>query len=181
MDENNSRLTQADWLIAALDALSESGIEKVKVEPLAVYLGVTKGSFYWHFKNRVTLLNQMVDYWLAMQKEIIDRQGKSADEPKQRFWNLLQFVTQKDARHDVAIRAWAHSNSYAAKACMQIDSQRLKFCEALFEQMGFSGDEAKVRARMVYYFQLGEYSLLKKDTVALRLALVDLRYNLLIK
>ena len=104
MEDKNQKLGQEDWLVAALDVLSKHGIEKVKVEPLALYLGVTKGSFYWHFKNREALLTQMVDYWLTVQNEIIDRLGESALEPKKRLWNVLQFIGRKDSRHDVAIR-----------------------------------------------------------------------------
>ena len=70
------KLSPSDWLAAALDMLYEKGIEKVKVEPLAIYLGVTKGSFYWHFKNLDALLTQMIDYWEAQQNEIIDRFGE---------------------------------------------------------------------------------------------------------
>jgi AcrR family transcriptional regulator len=180
MEDKNLKLGQEDWLVAALNVLSEEGIEKVKVEPLAVYLGVTKGSFYWHFKNREALLTQMVDYWVAVQNEIIDRLGESALEPKQRLWNLLQFVGRKDSQHDVAIRAWALNNSYAAKAVMRIDARRLIFCEKLFEQMGFAGNECKLRARMVYFYQVGEYTVINRDAVKLRLTLAELRYNMLI-
>lgn len=179
-ENTNLKLGRNDWLLAALDVLSEQGIEKVKVEPLAVYLGVTKGSFYWHFKNREALLLQMVDYWSAVQNDIIDRLGESASEPKQRLKNLLQFIGRKDSRHDVAIRAWARNNPYAAKAISHIDSRRLAFCEKLFEQMGFTGDEVKVRARMVYYYQVGEYMVIKQDAVTVRLALSELRYKMLI-
>ena len=71
--EKSQRLNKEDWLVAALDVLSEDGIEKVKVEPLAVYLKVTKCSFYWHFKNHEALLTQMVDHWERIQNEIIDQ------------------------------------------------------------------------------------------------------------
>lgn len=180
MEDKNQKLGQEDWLVAALDVLSKHGIEKVKVEPLALYLGVTKGSFYWHFKNREALLTQMVDYWLTVQNEIIDRLGESALEPKKRLWNVLQFIGRKDSRHDVAIRAWACNNSYAAKAISHIDGRRLMFCEKLFEQMGFTGEEIKLRARLVYYYQIGEYTVIKQDPASLRVALSELRYKMLI-
>lgn len=173
-------MERENWLIAALDTLSEEGIEKIKVEPLAVYLGVTKGSFYWHFKNREALLTQMVDFWEAAQNEIVDRLGKTELEPKKRLWNLLQFIGHKDSRHDVAMRAWAHNNDYAAKAVLRIDGRRLKFCEQLFDQMGFTGDEGKLRARMVYYYQVGEYTVINRDSTKQRLILAELRYKMLI-
>ena len=180
MEDKTLKLSQENWLVAALDVLSKDGIEKVKVEPLAVYLGVTKGSFYWHFKNREALFTQMVDYWAAVQNDIIDHLGESALEPKQRLWNVLQFIGRKDSRHDVAIRAWARNNNYAAQAITAIDGRRLTFCEKLFEQMGFADDEIKLRARLVYYYQVGEYTVLEQDAAPQRLALSELRYKMLI-
>lgn len=179
MENKIPRLGKEDWLVAALDVLSADGIEKVKVEPLAVYLGVTKGSFYWHFKDRAALLTQMVDYWSKIQNDIIDALGESAVEPKKRLWNLLQFIGRKDSRHDVAIRAWARNFDYAAEAISHIDNRRLLFCENLFEQLGFTGDEVKLRARLVYYYQVGEYTVIKQDAAPLRLALSELRYKML--
>lgn len=174
------KLKREGWLIAALDVLCEEGIERVKVEPIAAHLGVTKGSFYWHFKSRETLLTQMVDYWAAEQNEIINRLAESALEPRQRLWNVLQFISRKDSRYDVAIRAWAGTNSHAAKAIAQLDGRRLAFCEKLFEEMGFAGDETKLRARMVYFYQVGEYTMIRRDAAPLRLALSELRYQMLI-
>ena len=171
MEDKKIKLGREDWLVAALDVLSKDGIERVKVEPLAAYLGVTKGSFYWHFKNREALLTQMVDYWEKAQNEIIDRLGKSAIEPKQRLLNVLQFIGRKDSRHDVSIRAWARHNGYADKAISHIDGRRLMFCEKLFAQMGFTGEEIKLRARLVYYYQVGEYTVNKQDAASLRVAM----------
>lgn len=180
MEDKNVKLGREDWLAAALDVLTKDGIEKVKVEPLAVFLGVTKGSFYWHFKNREALLTQMIDYWAKVQNDIIDRFGEEAMEPKQRLWKLLQFIVRKDSSHDVSIRAWARNNAYAAKAIAHIDGRRLAFCEKLFEEMGFTGNDAKFRARVVYYYQVGEYTVIKQDSLALRLALCEMRYKMLI-
>ena len=41
---------------AAFRALARGGVEAIAVEPIAAELGTTKGSFYWHFKNRDSLV-----------------------------------------------------------------------------------------------------------------------------
>lgn len=54
-DQPRGRLSLDDWLEAARNAFISGGIGSVKVEPLAASLGVTAGSFYWHFENRESL------------------------------------------------------------------------------------------------------------------------------
>ena len=56
-------ISKAEWLEAASQALSEEGVAGIKVERLAKSLGIAKAGFYWHFKNRDDLLQQLLDYW----------------------------------------------------------------------------------------------------------------------
>ncbi len=58
-----ANVSKQDWLLVALEALATSGVESVRVERLAKQLGVAKSSFYWHFKNRHTLLMELLRYW----------------------------------------------------------------------------------------------------------------------
>ena len=61
-----TRLDAAAWVAAAFDALADGGIDAVRVEPLAKALGITKGSFYWHFADRRALLDAMLDAWMPV-------------------------------------------------------------------------------------------------------------------
>src|SRR5436190_23787150 len=61
--QGRSRLAAADWAAAALEAFGEGGLAAVAVEPLAVRLGATKGSFYWHFANREALVTAALALW----------------------------------------------------------------------------------------------------------------------
>lgn len=167
------------WLDAALDVLDDEGIEGVKVERLARHLKVTKGSFYWHFKDRQELLGAMVNFWECAQEEIIRRlEGSSAPDPKQRLWELLKFIMDKDSRHDVAMRGWARVEPNAAQAVDRIDKRRLEYCENLFRNMGFGVKDAKMRARLVYFYQVGEYTVVSRDDHKLRMELAKCRYDL---
>ncbi|MES9971487.1 MAG: hypothetical protein ABW092_15750, partial [Candidatus Thiodiazotropha sp.] len=82
---------------------------------------------------------------------------------------------------DVAIRAWARFNPYASKAVGQVDKTRLEYCQNLFTEMGFSKDESILRARMIYFYQVGEYTIGLSDSKNRRLKLDKLRYEQLIK
>ena len=89
----SKRLSKSDWLGAALELLSISGVESVKIVPLAKRLGVTSGSFYWHFSNRPELYKALLDYW---EREMTDKAIEAARNfqgpPEERIWNLMEQV-----------------------------------------------------------------------------------------
>ena len=66
-----SRLTANDWVAAGLRALVDGGVDAVKILPLAQGMGVTRGSFYWHFQNRAELLARLLDAWEATNTKAI--------------------------------------------------------------------------------------------------------------
>ena len=111
-----TRLSSQDWLIVALDALYEKGIESVRVEALAQKMNVTKGSFYWHFKDRKLLLSAMVDYWEQAQNALVMNFESPMSDPAARLMEVFRFIhIEKDIRHDIAMRYWSVHNPYAAK------------------------------------------------------------------
>lgn len=170
------------WLKKALDVLFSHGISSVKVEILARELGVTKGSFYWHFKNRDELLHHMVDWWRSNQIAFIDGLDVShiTDAP-----NLIKSVIAftdhtDDSRHDVAMREFARFDSYAAEAVAEIDRRRLDYLTVLFSAAGFEQAEAQLRAQALYFYQVGEYTTSLHLDPALRDELAERRFRLLI-
>lgn len=170
------------WLKKALDVLFSHGIASVKVEILARELGVTKGSFYWHFKNRDELLHHMVDWWRTNQIAFIDGLDVShiTDAP-----NLIKSVIDftdhtDDSRHDVAMREFARFDGYAAEAVAEIDRRRLEYLSALFSAAGFEAAEAQLRAQALYFYQVGEYTTSLHVDAALRDELAERRFRLLI-
>ena len=69
--ERTGRLSADDWANAALDLIAEQGVASVAVEPLARRLGVTKGSFYWHFPSREALLVAALERWEKMEQDLL--------------------------------------------------------------------------------------------------------------
>lgn len=175
-----TRLDRSDWLDAALDALYEEGEAGVRVEPLARRLGVTKGSFYHHFRDRGELLSAMIDRWRAVQEAYVRDFARSQTQSAAgRVDEVLAFTQAKDSRHDVGMRAWALHHAGARRALQAIDRLRLDFVEELFVDLGFAADEAKLRARLLYFYQVGEYTLSVRDRDTLRERLKQLRFTLL--
>ena len=54
-------LTAADWAEAALQLIAEAGLNALTIDALAARIGVTQGSFYWHFPNRSALVAAALD------------------------------------------------------------------------------------------------------------------------
>ena len=146
------------WLQAGLEALRKGGVGAVRVERLATEVGVTKGSFYWHFRDRGALLDALLEFW---SREMTDaeferirtlRGGLAA-----RLLALAEDVLEKGmGRYDPAIRGWARTDRKVAAAVAQVDRRRVRALAGFFEEGGFSAAEARTRARLFYTFLLGE-------------------------
>ena len=170
------------WLKKALDVLFSHGISNVKVEILARELEVTKGSFYWHFKNRDELLHAVVDWWRDNQIGFIDSLDIShiRNAP-----NLIRSVIDytdhtDDSHHDVAMREFARFHDYAASAVAEIDQRRIDYLKVLFVAAGFDDAEALLRAQSMYFYQVGEYTTSLNLPKDLRDELAERRFQLLL-
>jgi len=149
---------RAQWVSAGLEALRKGGVAAVRVERLAGGVGVTKGSFYHHFRDRGALLEALLDFW---SREMTDAEFARLETMRgglaARLLALAEDVLEKGmGRYDPAIRAWARHDRKVAAAVAQVDRRRVKALAAFFEEGGFSAAEARVRARTFYTFLLGE-------------------------
>lgn len=173
-------LTRQDWIDRGLKALAETGVETVRVEPLAKLMGVTKGSFYWHFKNREDLLDAVLQEWVKRQtNSIIERVEAMGGDAATKLLYLFELAVQDDGRVENAIRAWATSDSKITAVLDQVDQRRLDYTKDLFLQVGFAPFEAMVRARMVYYALVGEFTIGVRGNQAERLAEIRLQHAIL--
>jgi AcrR family transcriptional regulator len=149
---------KAQWLSAGLEALRKGGVGSVRVERLAGDVGITKGSFYHHFRDRGALLDAVIEYW---SREMTDAEFERIQTLRgglaARLVALAEDVLEKGmGRYDPAIRAWARADRKVAAAVAQVDRRRIKALAGLFEEGGFTPTEARTRARTFYTFLLGE-------------------------
>ncbi len=153
-----SSLDSAAWTRAALEALGSHGIDGVRIEILAKQLGVTKGSFYWHFENRDALLAAMLADWRRRATLAIIDRIEAQDETALNRLRLLmcvpfQIKADGGAQVELSIRLWARSDKRARSALHEVDELRLRYIARLFEQIGFAPDKAHARAILAYAFQ----------------------------
>jgi AcrR family transcriptional regulator len=151
-----AKLDRQAWVILGLQTLVAKGIDAVRIEPLAKQLKVTRGSFYWHFKNHEELLVAMLQEWKIINtQQIIEEVEAIGPNPNQKLQSLFEIAAQDDNHLEKAMRVWAANDDRAAAAIADIDLQRLEYLESLFRQLGFAAMEAQVRARVAYSFRLG--------------------------
>jgi AcrR family transcriptional regulator len=169
------------WLRKALAVLLSHGIAQLKIEVLARKLKLTKGGFYWHFKNREDLLRSMVDWWRDNQLQFISRLDRTLKDPAAVIKAVIAFTLHTDdSNHDIAMREFARFNKYAARAVVEVDERRIAFLAELFRAASFSDAEAVLRARALYFYQIGEYTTSLSLAPALRDELAERRFKLLI-
>ncbi len=162
----DDRLDRGAWVEAALDLIKISSIENVRVEPLAKTLGVTKGSFYWHFEDRDELLQAMLEAWRKKAtSDVIARLENEGMSTEATVHNVLQLsftsrhassTTGSGASIEFAIRDWARRDKTAARAVAEVDEQRIRFNTRLFKKLGFEDDWARARAFLIYCFNFGD-------------------------
>jgi AcrR family transcriptional regulator len=149
---------RTQWLVAGLESLRQGGVGGVRVERLAADLGITKGSFYWHFRNRGELLEALLAHWAREMTDVEFERIQAMDSGLgARLLALAQDVLEKGmGRYDPAIRAWARTERRVAAAVGQVDRRRVRALAGFFEDGGFRPADARTRARLFYTFLLGE-------------------------
>ncbi|AFY39209.1 regulatory protein TetR [[Leptolyngbya] sp. PCC 7376] len=178
--KENSKLGKQDWINLGLKVLSESGVAAVRVEPLAKLLEVTKGSFYWHFKNRAELLDALIDAWIANDTDgIIEQVEREKGDASAKLLRLFELAVQDDGQVENAIRAWARNEPQVAVVLKDVDQRRFDYTKNLFLELDFTPFEATTRARMVYYSLVGEFTLGARTNQEERLAEIRLQHKIL--
>ena len=155
-------LEPADWIKAAFRALTAGGPQAVRAEKLARDLGVTKGSFYWHFDDLPALQSAMLVHWQSVATDDVIATAETAETSLEDLLAglLAEAVAGMAADYggplaEAGIREWARSHAGAAQAVAQVDQRRLSFLQAQFENRGFAPDHAARRAGLFYATLLG--------------------------
>lgn len=152
------RTPRAAWIEAALKALSTGGVEAVRVEALAASLGVSKGGFYWHFKDRRALLEEMLDAWeRAVAGDVIVRIESEQDEPRAKFGQLFELARTADFGVELAVRDWARRDEAVAVRVRRVDNRRMEYLRSLFAQLGLDEEEAEARSLLAFSLFIGTY------------------------
>lgn len=153
----SARLSYDDWVDGALNLLSREGVAAIKIPRLCQELGVTKGSFYWHFDDIEQLMTAMADRWSAIQSETVRDLGEFAEIPvEERIEKMAAMLV--DRRHwlvETTVREWSRSNPKVAAAVRTLDQQVFETVHRTMLDLGFDEYQARLRAGAMVYIGLG--------------------------
>lgn len=170
------RGTPEAWLTAAHELLLESGIDAVKVAPLAQRLGLSRTSFYHHFASREALLDALRARWRGNTDALIARARAYAETLPEAMLNLIDCWFDPvlfDSALESAIRNWAQSSPDLAVELQHADDRRIAALTDLFVRFGWGATEAETRARVVYLTQIGYFAMRRQETFSERHARVS--------
>ncbi len=161
------RLTREQWLERSLEMLATTR-GRMRIDELVKSLGVTKGSFYWHFKDKADFVKSQLDYWESTTtRNVIEEMEKHRDEePTMQLLALMKLLSNKEfCDHDIAIRNMVISDGTVATKVALVDKMRLDYVTHLFSEIGFTGKDLEARVHLFAVFHsLREGFLGKKMT-----------------
>lgn len=162
------------WLEAAKAAFLESGLEAVKIQPLASALNLSRTSFYWFFRDRAAILDALLESWEEKNTGALvaacDAYAETVTEALLNVIGVFLDEARFEPRFDFAVRGWAHQSGAVMTRVAAADQKRLMAIRSMFERFGFDTDEADVRARTVYLVQIGYISTQVEESLATRMA-----------
>ncbi|WPC04097.1 TetR/AcrR family transcriptional regulator [Pseudomonas sp. MBLB4123] len=161
------------WLEAAYEGLIESGVEAVRILPLAKKLNLSRTSFYWFFKDREELLAALLERWRAKNTGNLVRQAEGyAESIAEAILNVFDCWLSPalfDSQFEFAVRSWALQESRVADEVEVADRARLAALTEMFERFGYDGLSADVRARSTYLTQIGYISMNTREDALTRM------------
>ena len=147
-------LTREDWIEGAIAALRAGGIDAVRVDSIAQRLGITRGSFYWHFQDRGDLLEAVLQDWEAETPGIVAR-ARAAASPRERLLSFFSLAEASPHPPDAAIFEWARRDRAVSRRVEAVESQRVLFFTEQMRALGMSAREAARFGELLYVATLG--------------------------
>jgi len=165
MDEKKNR---KNWLNAGLTALADAGPKGLRIMSIAKQLGVTKGSFYWHFKNLEEYESALIEEWEQCHTleaiECVENAGGDAD-TKLRHW--FMGAAASDFTLARAIRSWSLTDQVVREVQARVDQRRIDYLVKLLRGIGWPKEEATTLGRWAYWAFIG-YSTLEGPPVTIK-------------
>jgi len=156
MKKERTTLSAADWETEALKMIADQGIRALAVEPLARRMGITKGSFYWHFPTREALLEQSLARWEKHDARNLNASLGEITDPRDRLISFFRRVGRERLTHEVfSALCVATDHPQVEPVLERVANRRMQHIARAFEELGLAPDEAGHRARLTYSVYLG--------------------------
>lgn len=160
---SDTRLDRRDWIRAGVEVLSSKGIDGVHVEALARTLNISKGSFYWHFRDRSDLMEAILEEWETRQSDW-NREGDGLKNPVERWARLFELFSEPGYAHlETAMSSWAHQDERVARRIADADRKRVAYLSRVFREIGFAPAQAVEWANAAMFLYLGWMDRMMRD------------------
>jgi AcrR family transcriptional regulator len=154
-----TRTPRSSWIEEGLRALGGGGPEAVRIEPLARALGISKGGFYWHFSDRQSLLEEILDTWeRTMVDEVIEAIEAEEEDARSRLRRLFALAAASGGellKIELAIRNWARREEAVAERLRQVDNRRMNYMRSLFGAICDGDDDVEARCLLTFSLFIG--------------------------
>ncbi|MFK7992195.1 MAG: TetR/AcrR family transcriptional regulator [Sandaracinaceae bacterium] len=154
-------MDRESFMDAALTVIAERGVAGVKIGPLTKLLGVSRGSFYWHFENRDELIREALGHWETVSTTVVLAKLETRADPREKLRRLFVagYADQANGELFAALSAATH-DPLVSRTLQRISTKRLAFLQGCFKELGFA-DEAEHRALLAYSAYVGLYDILR--------------------
>lgn len=179
----NTKTSRSQWLAEARNLLIQGGVENVKIDRLSKILKVTRGGYYWFFENRQHILDILLEDWSKVENDpllsALHGQNATPLDPFFRFFTRLLRERSYSPKLDSAMREWARHNKAAVVAVELVDNRRIEALKQAFLGLDYQPTDAFIRARVLYYHQIGYYAMNVVETEAQRQQYLPTYFKLL--
>lgn len=167
------RLTKSDWLKHGLRTLTKRGPGALKTGAMATELKVSRGSFYWHFRDIADFKTQVLQGWQKWTTDQIIEQIEAEKVEPQRLRRLMKLGMANRPNLERAIRSWAAEDKEVAAAVASVDARRVAYLAKLLAAAGVDGAQAQARATFLYWAYLGQSVVMDAKLASLPDAALD--------
>ena len=171
-----TRTPRSAWIDAGLGALAAGGPDAVRIEPLAQALGVTRGGFYWHFEDRGTFLEALLDAWERRSTdEVLERVEGEGGDPREKVRLAGMLTFSRDLLPvDLAVRDWARRDDAVAARLRRVDNARLEYLRRLIGAFEPDAAEAEARSMLAFSLAIGNHFIAADHGALSRAEVLDL-------
>jgi len=169
----NERLAKDDWIEHGLRTLANEGVNALKVGPMATGLQVSRGSFYWHFRDIADFRSQLLRSWQERTTDQVIEQLEAEKAEPDRLKHFMRRALNVKRDLDRAIRSWAAEDEDVAKIVASVDDRRVAYLAKMLVAAGVESRRALPRAAFMYWAYLGETMVMDPRHSSLPPAAID--------
>ncbi len=155
--------TKEDWMILGYKQFSENGINGIVVEKMALKLKVNKSSFYWHFKTKKEFIGEIIAHWVSTDTQNIIDKVEIKAKGLARFEGLIELAFKKEPYLDFIffLKRYARKDKKIQDLIDEIDAQRIQYTAGILIDMGFTENEANMKATLFYKYLIGYHEMIR--------------------